>query len=66
MSHSLRIQNIFFFLHAVWYEDRAFQLLKFSILQEVKKGFLQNGLLRAQKIYFNVFGETNVVLFTCY
>ena len=32
--HSLRIQKIF----AVWYEDRAFQLLKFSMSQEVKKG----------------------------
>ena len=34
ISHSLRIQKIF----AVWYEDRAFQLLKFSMSQEVKKG----------------------------
>ena len=25
-------------LHAVWYEDRAIQLLKFSTSQEVKKG----------------------------
>ena len=25
-------------LHAVWYEDRAIQLLKFSMSQEVKKG----------------------------
>ena len=27
-----------FLLHAVWYEDRAIQLLKFSMSQEVKKG----------------------------
>ena len=33
ISHSLRIQKIF----AVWYEDRAFQILKFSMSQEVKK-----------------------------
>ena len=37
ISHSLRMQKIFL-LHAVWYEDRAFQLLKFSMSQEVKKG----------------------------
>ena len=37
ISHTLRIQNIFL-LHAVWYEDRAIQLLKFSMSQEVKKG----------------------------
>ena len=28
----------YFLLHAVWYEDRAIQLLKFSMSQEVKKG----------------------------
>ena len=47
--HSLRIQKIF----AVWYEDRAFQILKFSMSQEVKKkGLLQLRLCRAQKILF--------------
>ena len=28
----------YFLLHAVWYKDRAIQLLKFSMSQEVKKG----------------------------
>ena len=28
----------YFLLHAVWYEDRAIQLLKFSMSQEVKEG----------------------------
>ena len=27
-----------FLLHAVWYEDQAIQLPKFSMSQEVKKG----------------------------
>ena len=36
-------------LHAVWYEDRAFQLLKFSMLQEVKKGPFAEWPIKAQK-----------------
>ena len=34
ISHSLRIQKIF----AVWYEDRAFQILKFRCRKRSKKG----------------------------
>ena len=37
MSHNLRIKTIFL-LHAVWYEDRALQILKISMSQAVKKG----------------------------
>ena len=65
MSHSLRIQTIFL-LHAVWYEDRALQILKISMSQRSKKGLLQSGLLSARKFYFYVFPDINVVLFICY
>ena len=63
MSHSLRIQTIFL-LHAVWYEDRALQILKISMSQAVKKGPFE--LLSTRKFYFYVFPDINVVLFICY
>ena len=56
----------YFLLHAVWYEDRAIQLLKFSMSQEVKKGLLRLWLLRALQIFFSVFPGINVMLFTYY
>ena len=63
ISHSLRIQKIF----AVWYEDRAFQILKFSMSQEVKKrAFCSFDYGELKKFYFNASPENNVVLFTCY
>ena len=50
----------------MWYEDRAFQLLIFSMLQEVKKGRLAPWTIESSKIFiFNVFTETNAGLFTC-
>ena len=66
ISYSLRITKIFL-LHAVWYGNRAFQLLKFSMSQEVKnKAFFSFVYWELKKFYFNVFPETNLVLFTCF
>ena len=66
ISYSLRITKIFL-LHAVWYGNRAFQLLKFSMSQEVKKRlFLALSIESSKNFYCNVFPETNVVLFTCF
>ena len=67
ISHSLRMQKIFL-LHAVWYEDRAFQLLKFSMSQEVKKGPFAALSFESCKNFVLTyrFQETNMVLFTSY
>ena len=54
-----------FLLHAVCYEERACQLLKFSMLQEVKEGPFAALIIESSPIFFNLFPETNVVLFTC-
>ena len=67
ISHSLRMQKIFL-LHAVWYEDRAFQLLKFSMSQEVKKGPFAALSFESCKNFVLTyrFQETNIILFTSY
>ena len=54
-------------LHVVCYEERACQLLKFSMSQEVKRGLLAALIIKSsQKSFFNVFSKTNAVLFTYY
>ena len=67
ISHSLRMQKIFL-LHAVWYEDRAFQLLKLSMSQMVKKGPFAALSFESSKNFVLTyrFQETNMVLFTSY
>ena len=57
-----------FLLHAVCYEERACQLLKFSMSQGVKTGPFETLIIESfQKIiYFNVFPKINVVLFIYY
>ena len=67
ISRSLRMQKIFL-LHAVWYEDRAFQLLKFSMSQAVKKGPFAALSFESCKNFVLTyrFQETNMVLFTSY
>ena len=51
MSHNLRIKTIFL-LHAVWYEDRALQILKISMSQAVKKGPFAEWTIERSKILF--------------
>ena len=55
-----------FLLHVVCYEERACQLLKFSMPQEVKKkAFCSFDYWEHSKFFFfDVFPETNGVLFT--
>ena len=65
ISHTLRIQNIFCCMRC---DTRTglFNFWNFRCRKRSKKGLLQLWLLIALKFYFNVFPETNVVLFTCY